>query len=127
MNSRDTLAGFDYVIVGAGAAGCVLANRLSGDAATRVALIEAGPSDTRFPVDLKTLLPIGNIFLLPHARYNWQHVFAGGPGVNGREIACPARKACRRLYFDQRHGLHAWRSQRLRCLGGARQSGLGIR
>ena len=92
MNSRDTLAGFDYVIVGAGAAGCVLANRLSADAATRVALIEAGPSDTRFPVNLKTLLPIGNIFLLPHARYNWQHVFAGGPGVNGREIACPRGK-----------------------------------
>jgi choline dehydrogenase-like flavoprotein len=80
---------FDYLIVGAGAAGCVLANRLSADPAVRVALIEAGPSDRAFPTNLKTLLPIGNIFLLPDARYNWQHEFTGGPGVNGRKIACP--------------------------------------
>lgn len=80
---------FDYVIVGAGAAGCVLANRLSADPAVRVALVEAGASDRGFPVNVKTVLPIGNIFLLPDARYNWQYTFSGGPGVNGREIACP--------------------------------------
>ena len=55
----------------------------------RVALVEAGPSDRRFPVNWKTTLPVGNIFLLPHERYNWQHVFSGGPGVNGRQIPCP--------------------------------------
>ena len=38
---------------------------------------------------MKTTLPIGNIFLLPHERYNWMHEFSGGPGVNGRTIACP--------------------------------------
>ena len=80
---------FDYVVVGAGAAGCVIANRLSADPSVRVALIEAGPSDRQFPVNWKTTLPIGNIFLLPHARYNWQHVFEGGAGVNDRQIACP--------------------------------------
>ena len=84
--------GFDYIIVGAGAAGCVIANRLSADPAVRVALIEAGPSDLRFPVNVKTTLPVGNIFLLPHARYNWRHQFSGGPGVNGRMIACPRGK-----------------------------------
>lgn len=84
--------GFDYILIGAGAAGCVLANRLSADPATRVALIEAGPSDQHFPVNLKTSLPIGNIFLLPHERYNWQHVFNGGAGVNHREIPCPRGK-----------------------------------
>lgn len=81
--------GFDYIIVGAGAAGCVLANRLSADPAVHVALVEAGPSDRSFPLNVKTALPIGNIFLLPDARYNWQYTFSGGPGVNGREIPCP--------------------------------------
>lgn len=80
---------FDYIIVGAGAAGCVLANRLSADPACRVALIEAGPSDRGFPINIKATLPIGNIFLLPHARYNWQHMFSGGASVLNRDIPCP--------------------------------------
>jgi choline dehydrogenase-like flavoprotein len=83
---------FDYIVVGAGAAGCLIANRLSKDPSARVALIEAGPSDRDFPVNVKTTLPVGNIFLLPHARYNWQHVYSGGPEVNGRQIPCPRGK-----------------------------------
>jgi choline dehydrogenase-like flavoprotein len=82
----------DFIVIGAGAAGCLLANRLSRDPAARVALIEAGPSDLHFPVNLKTTLPIGNVFLLPYARYNWQHVYIGGPEVNGRRIPCPRGK-----------------------------------
>jgi choline dehydrogenase-like flavoprotein len=92
MNGPDSAGLFDYIVVGAGAAGCLLANRLSAAAGARVALIEAGPSDRRFPVNLKTTLPVGNVFLLPHVRYNWQHVYSGGAAVNGREIPCPRGK-----------------------------------
>jgi choline dehydrogenase len=83
---------FDFIVLGAGAAGYLLANRLSKDPAARVALIEAGRSDLHFPVNVKTTLPIGNVFLLPHARYNWLHVYRGGPEVNGRQIPCPRGK-----------------------------------
>lgn len=81
--------GFDTIVIGAGAAGCVIANRLSADPKRRVALVEAGSSDRRFPLSVKTTLPIGNIFLLPHAATNWQHEFSGGAGVGHRKIPCP--------------------------------------
>jgi choline dehydrogenase-like flavoprotein len=90
MNHKQT--GFDYIIVGAGAAGCVLANRLSADPATRVALVEAGPSDRTFANWIKTSLPVGNILLLPHQRYNWQYQFSGGEGVGHRVLPCPRGK-----------------------------------
>jgi choline dehydrogenase-like flavoprotein len=86
------MKGFDYIIVGAGSAGCVIANRLSADPSVRVALIEAGPSDLGFPTNVKATLPIGNVFLLPHAKYNWQYEFTGGAGVGGRAIPCPRGK-----------------------------------
>jgi choline dehydrogenase len=92
VNAAQDRKDFDFIVIGAGAAGCLIANRLSKDPAVQVALIEAGPSDRHFPVNVKTTIPVGNVFLLPHARYNWRHVYRGGPEVNGRQIPCPRGK-----------------------------------
>ena len=80
---------FDYVIVGAGAAGCVLANRLSADPATRVCLLEAGPSDQSPTMRLLTTMPGGMVSLLGDARTNWQHTLTGDETLSERTIPCP--------------------------------------
>ncbi len=62
---------FDFIIVGAGSAGCVLANRLSADPRHRVALLEAGPHDRRFWI----ALPIGYGRTMWDPLVNWQFLF----------------------------------------------------
>jgi choline dehydrogenase-like flavoprotein len=71
---------FDYVIVGAGSAGCVLANRLSADPARSVCLIEAGPRDQSPLIDI----PAGILGLLPNRKFNWAYQTEPQPGLNGR-------------------------------------------
>lgn len=83
---------FDYIVIGSGSAGSLMANRLSADPANRVALIEAGPSDKQWPVNLKTAMPVGNIFLLPHEKYNWKQALTGNAAVNNRTINFPRGK-----------------------------------
>jgi choline dehydrogenase len=79
---------FDYVIVGAGSAGCVLANRLTEDAATRVCVLEAGPADWHPYIHL----PAGFIKTFYDARLNWCYSQEPGPYTNNRRIYAPRGK-----------------------------------
>ncbi len=80
---------FDYVIVGAGSAGCVLANRLSADPEISVALIEAGPSDQGLLARLLVNIPAGVFSTIGSPRYNWLYQFEPDPRVGGKPIFCP--------------------------------------
>ena len=75
----------DYVIVGAGSAGCVLANRLTEDLTTRVILIEAGGRDWNPLIHI----PVGYMKLLDHKQLTWGFRAEADPGTNGRAIAYP--------------------------------------
>ena len=79
---------FDYIIVGAGSAGCVLAGRLSEDPATRVLLLEAGPPDRSLWIHL----PIGYGKTMWSDTYNWRFNTDPDPNMNGRRIYWPRGK-----------------------------------
>jgi len=81
-------AEFDYIIVGAGSSGCVLANRLSADPANRVCLVEAGKEDKSFLVHL----PIGVAWLFHHKDLNWRFNSTPQKHAGGREIYIPRGK-----------------------------------
>ena len=73
---------FDYVIVGAGTAGCVLANRLSADPEMRVLLVEAGGNDDYFWINI----PVGYLYTIGNPRTDWCFETAPQAGLNGRSI-----------------------------------------
>ncbi|RUR70360.1 choline dehydrogenase [Variovorax guangxiensis] len=79
---------FDYIVVGAGSAGCVLAGRLSEDPATRVLLLEAGPADRSLWIHL----PIGYGKTMWSPTYNWRFETDPDPNMNGRRIYWPRGK-----------------------------------
>ncbi len=79
---------FDYIVIGAGSAGCVLASRLSEDPATRVLLLEAGPPDRSLWIHL----PIGYGKTMWSDTYNWCFHTDPDPNMNGRRIYWPRGK-----------------------------------
>jgi choline dehydrogenase len=86
--ARDETAEFDYVIVGAGSAGCVLANRLSADGKNSVLLLEAGPRDTNLWIHV----PLGYGRLFKEKTVNWMYQTEPEPGLDGRSVFQPRGK-----------------------------------
>lgn len=79
---------YDYIIVGAGSAGCVLANRLSADPKIRVALIEAGGKD----INPWIHIPVGYFKTLHNPNTDWRYKAEPDPGLNGRALDWPRGK-----------------------------------
>lgn len=79
---------FDFVVVGAGSAGCVLANRLSADSRYNVALIEAGGKDSSPWIHI----PVGYFKTIKNAALNWMYTTEPDPGLNGRSLNWPRGK-----------------------------------
>ncbi len=79
---------FDYIIVGAGTAGCLLANRLSADASKRVLLIEAGRKDDYHWIHI----PVGYLYCIGNPRTDWLYNTEPDAGLNGRTLRYPRGK-----------------------------------
>ncbi|MFH1340280.1 MAG: choline dehydrogenase [Pseudomonadota bacterium] len=86
--SPNNTSEFDYVIVGAGSAGCVLANRLSADGKHSVLLLEAGPKDSNLWIHV----PLGYGMLFKEKTVNWMYQTEPEPGLNGRQVFQPRGK-----------------------------------
>jgi choline dehydrogenase len=84
-DGRQSFGGFDYVIVGAGSAGCVLANRLSADPDVTVLLLEAGGKDNYIWIHI----PIGYLYTQNNPRTDWCFRTEAEPGLNGRALNYP--------------------------------------
>jgi len=82
-------AQFDYIIIGAGTAGCLLANRLSADRSRRVLLIEAGRKDDYHWIHI----PVGYLYCIGNPRTDWLYKTEPDAGLNGRALRYPRGKA----------------------------------
>ena len=83
-----TESNFDYIIVGAGTAGCLLANRLSADSSKRVLLLEAGGKDNYHWIHI----PVGYLYCIGNPRTDWLYKTLPDKGLNGRSLRYPRGK-----------------------------------
>ena len=123
MAKQEPIEGeYDYIVVGAGSAGCLLANRLSADADRRVLVLEAGGYDNWIWFHI----PVGYLFAIGNPRSDWCFKTEAEEGLNGRSLELSARQGDRRLVVDQRDDLHARAGRGLRSLAPARPRRLGL-
>ncbi len=88
MTSADQNNTYDYIIIGAGSAGCLLAKRLTEDSQKRVLLIEAGKSDNYIWIHI----PVGYLYCIDNPRADWRFRTSNEVGLNGRSLLYPRGK-----------------------------------
>ncbi len=84
----DTATAFDFIVIGGGSAGCLLANRLSADPANRVLLLEAGKPDSYPWIHI----PVGYLYCIGNPRTDWMYDTEADKGLNGRTLKYPRGK-----------------------------------
>ncbi len=84
----DSSNAFDYIVIGGGSAGCLMANRLSADPANRVLLLEAGKPDTYPWIHI----PVGYLYCIGNPRADWMYKTEPDKGLNGRSLLYPRGK-----------------------------------
>jgi choline dehydrogenase len=89
MSAMQISEQFDYIVVGAGSAGCLMANRLSADPNNRVLLLEAGKPDNYHWIHI----PVGYLYCIGNPRTDWMYSTQPAKGLNGRSLIYPRGKA----------------------------------